>query len=243
MQSSIRKASTGIVSKHVVGKKAGISVTSMTLKPADPPAEGYVERPAENDSPALRRLRLEHWLDLANGHWKFVPEASPDDVEWARRVIPLIMEKGRAKAHKLYGNIAVARAERGHEFLGHEALAGLVRMIVGGIVDGVPIRGPITAMVTFPDGRIRVDRGLRDEGRFLDAIEGADPRRFGRCAVCGDFYYALRVNRTKKKKKGAAQYVTCSKKCAQARRVREWRRNQKIYEYNRKLRSAGLVKA
>jgi hypothetical protein len=235
MQANTRKIP---ISKHVLRKEQERSVTSVTPMPANPANNRYPERLAEVDSPALRRLRLKTWLDLANGKWGLVPEASSEDVEWARRVIPLIVEKGTAQAHKLYGNIAVARAERGHEFLRHEALAGLVRTIVGGIVDGVPIRGTITAMVTFFDGRIRVDRGLRDEGRFLDAIEDADLRRFGRCAVCGDLYYALRLNH---RNKGSAQ-ATCSKKCAQVRRVRKWRKKQKTYEYNRKLRSAGIAR-
>jgi hypothetical protein len=211
MRANTRKVS---ISKHVLRNEQERSVTGVTPIQANPANKRYPEKSAEADSPALRRSRLKTWLDLANGKWNLVPEASPDDVERARLVIPIIMEKGRAQAHKLYGNIAVAGAERGHEFLRHEALAELVRKIVGGIVDGVPIRGPITAMVTFFDGRIRVDRGFRDEGRFLDAIEGADLRRFGRCAVCGDFYYALRLNR---KNKGSAQVgernaATCSKK-------------------------------
>jgi len=65
---------------------------------------------------------------------------------------------------------------------------------------------------------------------FLVALEGVEAVRVRQCPVCRHFFYALRKDQK-----------ACSKRCNSARRVRDWRANQASHEYQRKLRSAGLL--
>jgi len=65
---------------------------------------------------------------------------------------------------------------------------------------------------------------------FLAALEGVEVVRLRQCPICSRFFYALRKDQK-----------ACSKRCNAARRERDWRANQSSYEYQRKLKSAGLL--
>jgi len=65
---------------------------------------------------------------------------------------------------------------------------------------------------------------------FLAALDGVEAVRVRQCPVCGRFFYAFRKDQK-----------ACSKRCNSSRRVRDWRANQASHEYQRKLRSAGLL--
>jgi hypothetical protein len=65
---------------------------------------------------------------------------------------------------------------------------------------------------------------------FLKALEGVDARCLRRCPICQRVFFARRKDQK-----------ACSKRCNAVRRVRLWRENQDRHEYQRKLRSAGLV--
>jgi len=64
-----------------------------------------------------------------------------------------------------------------------------------------------------------------------EALSGLDPRRIKRCPECGAFFLAWRKDKS-----------ACSKKCLNLARVHRHRAKQKDYEYNRKLRNAGVAK-
>jgi len=65
---------------------------------------------------------------------------------------------------------------------------------------------------------------------FMQAIEGLGAIRLGQCPVCNRFFFGLRKDQK-----------ACSTRCNAVRRVRDWRAKQDHYEYQRKLRGAGLA--
>ena len=83
----------------------------------------------------------------------------------------------------------------------------------------------------MPEGRLR-ERNDVFHGKFLrEALPRLKITRLARCEVCRRFMYAVREGQK-----------TCSKRCNAVRRVRAWRARQGEYEYNRKLKSAGVKK-
>ena len=64
---------------------------------------------------------------------------------------------------------------------------------------------------------------------FKDALDGVETQRIRRCPICEKIFFSQRITQR-----------ACSKLCNQTRRVREWRSKQAKYEYNRKLKSAGV---
>ncbi len=73
---------------------------------------------------------------------------------------------------------------------------------------------------------------------FFKAAEGAEISRFRKCPICGALFYALRAARPER---GAdAGTKACSKRCANAFRVRKHREKQEKYELNRKFKRAGV---
>jgi hypothetical protein len=58
--------------------------------------------------------------------------------------------------------------------------------------------------------------------QFLPALQGCDVRRIKVCPICNRLFVALRHDQP-----------ACSRKCANARRAREFRKRSKAYEANR----------
>lgn len=111
--------------------------------------------------------------------------------------------------------------------------------------EGLPVgdRGPIVPLQKWEaeggefwgefmvarDGRLR--RSCIDPHfEFKAALVGIQLERLRQCEICERFFYAVPIDRK-----------TCSKKCNNTRRVKEWRAKQAKHEYNRKLRSAGAL--
>ena len=66
------------------------------------------------------------------------------------------------------------------------------------------------------DGRVRAR--FHVSRMLLKAIEGSEVARFVACAVCGKFFYVLRL---------AEGEMACSEQCQLVRRARAWRRREK----------------
>ena len=64
---------------------------------------------------------------------------------------------------------------------------------------------------------------------LCQALTGLDPRRIKRCPECGTFFLAWRLDKS-----------ACSPRCLNLARVHRHRAKRGRYEYNRKLKSAGL---
>lgn len=77
-----------------------------------------------------------------------------------------------------------------------------------------------------PDGTITMRMGSL--GLFESALRRVDANRIGACR-CGKYFYAVRQEQT-----------SCSTTCAHTERTRRWREKQPEYEYNRKLKKAGV---
>jgi len=79
------------------------------------------------------------------------------------------------------------------------------------------------------DGRVYVNVFDPYNEFFLLALRGSEVSRHRTCEVCGNFFYAIRLNQR-----------ACSKRCNSVRRVRNWREKQATHEQNRKFKSAGV---
>ncbi len=88
---------------------------------------------------------------------------------------------------------------------------------------GIPLPESPPASVTVDfNGRINKTRDFyRDQ--FLPALEGLEVGRLKICPICDKLFVALRLDQP-----------ACSRKCGNAHRAREFRRNAKRYERNRK---------
>jgi hypothetical protein len=65
--------------------------------------------------------------------------------------------------------------------------------------------------------------------RFLQVVKGDDTaQRMSRCEICQRFFFKIRIDKP-----------ACSSPCANALRVRKWRKNKDKYEYARYRRLEG----
>jgi hypothetical protein len=72
---------------------------------------------------------------------------------------------------------------------------------------------------------------------FLVALESVEPERVRVCPICKRYFYAPRVAR---QGRYDASTKGCRPECANLIRVRRFRESAGAYEYNRKLKTAGL---
>src|SRR6516165_5611152 len=195
------------------------------------------------DSPTKSYARLEPWLWLANLALRR---------EDGRLLLPEIARHDDEKLDSLLGRVEVERYLREKGTLAEvfritdvtnfqlspqeksEWLCDLtygLAYLLESCAKGEDARINTAGGLATVDARgRRVTTAISDPYRiFLSDLDGVQSERIRRCPIYGSFFYAARL--TKK---------ACSEKCNQTRRVREWRRNQSLYEQNRKFRLAGV---
>jgi hypothetical protein len=202
------------------------------------------------DSPGRRYAVLKPWLDFANAAYPVMRapsrwrEGQTNLEELVVAVQPFLQQaqgtrefparfllhylEPPAKEFEAYNDPAIIADIASGVIM---ILEHCVQMAAG---ESIPLVVPHSSSIqaSVKDGRLELESFIDPFADFLRAVGGVEARRIGICPICRRFYFAIRSDSR-----------TCSRGCGTALRVREWRVNQNKYEYNRKLKSAGVKPA
>lgn len=171
---------------------------------------------------------------------KMLAECGAKRREFAKALVKGLSEKLKVAPETIFSQYSVSSALELYE-VRHAVRLSLQKIVgaLSGQKDGgqrfaewqVPI---VIGLTVGPDGNIGAS--VPAWGQFQKILENADGTRIRKCSInddqCEGYFYAIRSNQT-----------ACSLRCARVQRTRRWRGNQDKYEYNRKLKSAGVKPA
>jgi len=228
-----RNASEQDASKRVVPRKQDKSVTytdNVTVR--------------ADDSPVKRYAALKPWLDFANTAYPFISgprdRMSPECLTAIREFLERTQDTPAFPARYLLRTLT-AQPRTPNANPAGAAVVDLVsnvitifdycvaRWVAGAEPIPVVLPHPSSIEGTIRSGRLSLEPFFDPFADFEWAIQGVEAERIGVCPLCHRFYFKVRKNSR-----------ACSRKCGTALRVREHRERQEQYEYNRKLKSAGV---